>query len=207
MSGWSIIATDDQGASGVQVGRIHAWIPDGAMGNFAGGAVASHVVGMPGTAFSAVTVASYASRREWPSRAPNAPGGVFRAAAVNVNDISHFSSIGPTRDGHNKPDVAGPGQLLLAPLSSDAPEAEIPRFLRVPSRPYAALQGTSMSAPYVAGAIALLLEKDNTLSWAEIKRRLIKSASQDEFTRPCWNARWGYGRLDVRRLLEIEPAS
>ncbi len=206
LSGWSVIAEDDQANGGIQVGSVHGWIPDGAMGHFSSGATDSHLVGMPGTSFSAITVASYASRKEWPSRDPNRPGGIFRADAINVDDISHFSSMGPTRDGHNKPEIAGPGQLLLAPLSSDASEAEIPNFLRAPGRPYAALQGTSMSAPYVTGAITLLLEKDNNLSWAEIKRRLIKSAAQDEFTQPCWNARWGYGRLQVKRLLEIEPA-
>ncbi len=207
LTGWSIIAEEDQASGGLHVGGIHAWIPDGAMGHFSNGATASHLIGMPGTSFSAVTVASYASRKEWPSRDPNSPGGIFRADAINVDDISHFSSIGPTRDGHNKPEIAGPGQLLLAPLSRDASIDEIPEFLRVPDRPYAALQGTSMSAPYVSGAIALLLQKDNNLNWAEIKRRLIKSAAQDEFTRSCWNPRWGYGRLRVQRLLEIEPAS
>ena len=207
LNGWSIIVEDDQANGGIQVGSIHAWIPNGGMGHFSSGATDSHLVGMPGTSFSAITVASYASRKEWPSQEPNAPGGVFRADAINVEDISHFSSMGPTRDGHNKPEIAGPGQLLLAPLSSDASEDEIPKRLRVPNRRYAALQGTSMSAPYVTGAIALLLEKDHNLDWAEIKRRLIKSAAQDGFTQPCWNARWGYGRLQVQRLVEIEPAS
>ncbi len=207
LSGWSIISEDDQNSGGIQVGSVHCWIPDGDMGHFSSGATNSHLVGMPGTSFSAITVASCASRREWPSKDPNTPGGVFRSDAINLEDISHFSSMGPTRDGHNKPEIAGPGQMLLAPLSRDAPEEEMPNFLRVPNRPYAALQGTSMSAPYVTGAIALLLEKNNNLSWAEIKRRLIKSAAQDAFTQTCWNARWGYGRLQVQRLLEIEPGS
>jgi subtilisin family serine protease len=207
LSGWSIIAEDNQAAGGVKVGSVHCWILDSAMGNFTSGMSNSHLVGMPGTSFSAVTVASYASRKEWPSRAPNVPGGKFRADAINLGDISHFSSMGPSRDGHNKPEIAGPGQLLLAPLSSHTSLEHIPDFLRVSNRPYAGMQGTSMSSPYVAGAIALLLEKNNNLNWAEIKRRLIKSALQDEFTQPCWNARWGYGRLQVQRLLEIEPAS
>ena len=207
LSGWSIIVEDDQLTDGVKVGSIHSWILNRDMGNFTSGSTNTHLVGMPGTSFSAVTVASYASRKQWPSQAPNVPGGKFEASAINVKDISHFSSQGPTRDGQNKPDIAGPGQFLLAPLSSDASENEMPTFLRVPGKPYAALQGTSMSAPYVTGAIALLLEKDKSLDWAEIKRRLIKSAALDEFTTPCWNPRWGYGRLQVQRLLEIEPAS
>lgn len=70
---------------------------------------------------------------------------------------------------------------------------------------YAALQGTSMSAPYTTGVLALLLEKDPSIDWAEAKRRLIKSTRQDGFTTPCWNPRWGYGKLNVERLLTIEP--
>jgi len=70
---------------------------------------------------------------------------------------------------------------------------------------YASLQGTSMAAPYVSGALALLLEKDPNIDWAEAKRRLIKSARQDSFTWPCWNARWGYGKIDVEKLLGVEP--
>lgn len=205
LKGWSILAEDDQANGGVRAGQIHAWIMDTAMGSFTNGSVASHLIGMPGTSFSAVTVAAYASRREWPSQAPNETGGIYRASSINVGDISYFSSTGPTRDGHNKPEIAGPGQFLLAPLSSNA--IGTPAYLRVSKRPYVAKQGTSMSAPYVAGAIALLLEKDGSLNWAEIKRRLIKSANQDEFTQPCWNPRWGYGRLNVQRLLEIEPGS
>lgn len=207
LSGWSIIVEDTQPPGGVKVGSIHGWILNRDMGNFTTGSTSTHLVGMPGTSYSAVTVASFASRKQWPSQRPNSPGGIFEASAIKVNDISYFSSQGPTRDGQNKPDIAAPGQFLLAPLSAHASENEMPAFLRVPAKPYAALQGTSMSAPYVTGAIALLLEKDDRLNCAEIKRRLIKSAALDEFTKPCWNPRWGYGRLNVRRLLEIEPVN
>ena len=62
-----------------------------------------------------------------------------------------------------------------------------------------------MAAPYVTGALALLLEKDGDIDWAEAKRRLIKAAAQDEHTSAAWNRRWGYGKLNVKRLLTIEP--
>ena len=54
-------------------------------------------------------------------------------------------------------------------------------------------------------SLALLFEKRSNLHWAEVKRRLIKSAVADEFTWPCWNERWGYGKIDVERLLSVEP--
>jgi subtilisin family serine protease len=158
---------------------------------------------MPGTAFSAITVGSYATRREWASRDPTAPNVVVDQ--VHPEDISYFSSPGPTRDGQNKPEISAPGQWLIAPLSSAASLDFIPDWTRQPDIGYAAMQGTSMAAPYVTGALALLLEKEPAIDWAEAKRRLIKSARQDSFTWPCWNARWGYGKLNVERLLTIEP--
>lgn len=205
LGGWSIIVEEDRSAGkrGVAVGAVHAWIQDGSHGAFTAGHTRSHLLGMPGTAFSGITVASYATRREWSSRDEDLPDVVLDE--VNLEDISYFSSPGPTRDGHNKPEIAAPGQWLIAPLSGDTSREELPAWLRQPEIPYVALQGTSMAAPYVTGAVALLLEKDPTLDWAEVKRRLIKSARQDTFTWPCWNPRWGYGKLDLERLLTIEP--
>ena len=202
LNGWSLIATP---SGNIEVGAVHAWINDRSMGSFTQGATDDYLVGMPGTAFSAITVASYATRNRWPSRDPNQADGTFFLDAVNLEDISYFSSPGPTRDGQNKPDIAAPGQYLLAPLSADAPAAEMPDWLRVSGRKYASLQGTSMSAPYVTGSLALLLEKAPQTDWAEAKRRLIKSAATDRHTRVCWNPRWGYGRVDIERLLTIEP--
>jgi hypothetical protein len=62
-----------------------------------------------------------------------------------------------------------------------------------------------MSAPYVTGSLALLLEKDGSIDWAEAKRRILKSTRQDGFTQVSWNPAWGHGKLDVERLLQIEP--
>ena len=202
LGGWSVIA---ERAGTIKVGAVHAWIADGSQGFFIDEASDDYLVGMPGTSFSAITVASYATRKQWPSREPNQQDGTIVLDAMNLEDVSYFSSPGPTRDRHNKPEIAAPGQWLLAPLSAGASEAEVPNWLRVPGRAYAAMQGTSMSAPYVSGALALLLEKDGSIDWAEAKRRLIKAASQDEHTTAAWNPRWGYGKLDVRRLLSIEP--
>ncbi len=205
LRGWSLIVEEDRspGKQGARVGAVHAWIRDGSEGSFTSGSTSSHLVGMPGTAYSAITVGSYASRKQWSSRDPANPRVVL--GQINLGDVSYFSSPGPTRDGHNKPEVAGPGQWLISALSSEALEDHVPVWTRLPNIEYAAMQGTSMSAPYVTGALALLLEKDPAIDWAEAKRRLIKSARQDPFTAPCWNERWGYGKIDVHRLLSIEP--
>lgn len=205
LRGWSIRVNErrDGNRTGVHVGAVHAWILDVEMGEFTQGSTPSHLIGMPGTAYSAITVASYATRRQWRSRDPAFAD--VDLTAVNLEDISYFSSPGPTRDGYNKPEIAAPGQWLISALSSDAAEEWVPTWTRIDGAPYAAMQGTSMSAPYVSGALALLLEKHPQMDWAEAKRRIIKSTRQDEFTTPCWNERWGYGKLNVERLLTLDP--
>jgi subtilisin family serine protease len=202
LSGWSLIVTEST-PGGVRVGSVHAWILSRSFGRFTGGNSTSCLVGMPGTAYSAITVASYATRKEWDSQ--SLTDLHMNLEAMNLEDISYFSSEGPTRDGQNKPEIAAPGQYLISTLSSDAPSMELPVEYRVKDINYVALQGTSMAAPYVTGALALLLEKDGTIDWSEAKRRLIKSARLDTHSGPCWNPRWGYGKIDVEKLLTIEP--
>jgi subtilisin family serine protease len=206
LRGWSIIVEEDlrEGKHGAVVGPLHCWIADRSMGAFTSNSTSSHLVGMPGTSYSAITVASYATRKAWTSRDPSRPQ--IDLTATNLEDISYFSSPGPTRDGDTKPEIAAPGQWLVSALSSNADPNEMPLWLRLPNIEYAALQGTSMAAPYVTGALALLLEKDRTIDWGEAKRRLVKSTKQDSHTKTCWNSRWGYGKIDVDRLLTLEPS-
>jgi subtilisin family serine protease len=202
LTGWTL-SVEEESPGSSKVGAVHAWIADGSEGSFTSGATFDYVVGMPATSYSAVTVASYATRNEWKSRDPANP--TIHIGSLELESLSSFSSRGPTRDGHTKPEVAAPGEWLLAPLSKDADLSELPLFTRASGIDYAALRGTSMSAPYVTGSLALLLEKDASIDWAEAKRRIIKSARQDVHTGVCWNPAWGYGKLDVERLLTIEP--
>jgi subtilisin family serine protease len=202
LGGWSLVV-EETAVGGARVGSAHAWISDRAMGGFTTGQTATHLIGMPATAYSVIAVAAYATRDQWPSRDPQQP--TMQPQGIVLEDISYFSSPGPTRDGDNKPEIAAPGQWLISALSSRADPREVPLWTQLPKIPYAAMQGTSMAAPYVTGALALLLEKDRTIDWAEAKRRLVKSARLDQRTRNCWNQRWGYGKIDVERLLAIDP--
>ncbi len=201
LTNWTVVSEEVSPGSAA-VGAVHAWIRDGAEGRFTTGATYEYLIGMPGTSYSAVTVASYATRNQWSSRDPQNPS--IHLEGLELEALSSFSSPGPTRDGDTKPEVAAPGEWLVAPLSKDALASELPPFTRLAGIEYASLRGTSMSAPYVTGALALLLEKDGSIDWSEAKRRLIKSTRQDRHSGICWNRRWGYGKLDVERLLEIE---
>ena len=80
--------------------------------------------------------------------------------------ITSFSSAGPTAFGHElKPDVAAPGGQIL---SSTLPEAA--------GEPFAVFDGTSMAAPHVTGAAALLIARHPNWSPAEVKSALMSTA-------------------------------
>jgi len=62
-----------------------------------------------------------------------------------------------------------------------------------PTNTYANLSGTSMAAPMVAGAAALMIQKEPSITPATVKARLMKSAVKDE--RLVFET--GAGTLDV----------
>jgi serine protease AprX len=63
--------------------------------------------------------------------------------------------------------------------------------------PYRAKSGTSMSTPMISGAIALLLEKNPSLTNLEIKKRLKESTIDMGFDRN----QQGWGKFDCDRFL------
>jgi subtilisin family serine protease len=90
--------------------------------------------------------------------------GAVRAAGYVGNAAEAFSSTGPTHAGVPKPDIAGPDGL------STAVYGELGFY------------GTSASTPAVAGALALLLSEDPTLSPREAADILVANAISDRAT-------------------------
>jgi subtilisin family serine protease len=121
-------------------------------------------------------------------------------------EIFFRSSEGPTRDNRLKPDITATGNQTFATGNI----AFINSALSV-NRPKVAFDGlharnggTSMSAPIVAGVVALYLQKNPTAPWYEIKEAIIQSALRDSFTGPTENTQYGYGKLDAFALLQFE---
>lgn len=84
-------------------------------------------------------------------------------------DISSFSSWGVAGDLTLKPDVLAPGGNIFSAYPLDAPDANGSGF--------ASLSGTSMAAPHVAGAVALLLNVNPDLSPVDVRALLQNNAN------------------------------
>ena len=101
--------------------------------------------------------------------------------------VSYFSSRGPTGDGRLKPDIVAPGERIFSPVLGDT---------------WDYLDGTSMAAPHVSGAAALLMARYPELIGKpdKIKRILCEAATDLGRERNFQ----GHGMLDVLRALQSQ---
>ena len=121
---------------------------------------------------------------------------------------SPFSAMGPTLDGRIKPDVMAPGQNIISSYSTffinnpknvnGSVQSDV-RHFDYNGRIYAwnSNAGTSMSAPVVAGAIALWLQADPTLTPADCLDIFSKTCTRYDASLSYPNNLYGYGQIDV----------
>ncbi|MFH0915433.1 MAG: S8 family peptidase [bacterium] len=97
---------------------------------------------------------------------------------LRSNDVlAPFSAFGLTLEGFNKPDVLAPGTSIISTLSFNSSWADdYPDRVLINGK-YFRLSGTSMSAPMVAGVVALLLEDEPNLTPDQVKYRLLATAT------------------------------
>jgi len=125
-----------------------------------------------------------------------------------------YSSKGPTADGRTKPDVMAPGSNIISsynsfyianhPNNSDV-QWDVAHFQHNGrTYPWNCNTGTSMSAPAVAGAIALWLQANPTLTASDVRNIVAQTGTQHNTSLPHPNNLYGYGQVDVYRgLLHI----
>ncbi len=113
----------------------------------------------------------------------------------NKNNIAFFSSAGPTWDGRQKPDLTAPGIGILAAKSSSPFQSHSTGELTHKS-------GTSMAAPFVAGAVALMYEAaNNPLAIQDVINRLKNSCIIPLTIDKNERKRYGNGILSIKNLL------
>jgi photosystem II stability/assembly factor-like uncharacterized protein len=215
---WTITVRGEAvGSSGV----YHGWLVDGAS---AVGGVAPYLsqnadnddlIARPAAANNAIAVGSFA-RHDRTSRYRTAwtdiRGFTHRDSAARREDLSFFSSTGPTRDGRIKPEVVAPGELVIGAVSRDAYPGRSPHSIfaqhpfsdiealivnNAPDGAFGVMQGTSFSAPVVSGLVARLLAADPSLDAAQARNMLLNSAVSDDFTAAVPNGSWGYGKVQL----------
>lgn len=106
-------------------------------------------------------------------------------------DIAGSSGEGPIRTDSPKPDLAAPGVDIFS--SNSGCRAGGPS--RIP------MSGTSMAAPHVTGAVALMLQEDPVLTNSQIRKILI--AATDPLAAADHSTTSGYGRLNVATLVNL----
>jgi len=107
---------------------------------------------------------------------------IIAVAATTSNDtLAGFSNFGT-----KSVDIAAPGQGILSTTRNDT---------------YGFLDGTSMASPHVAGAAAVLLGDDPTLTTHELRSRLLRGVDPKGY--PVAS----HGRLNLYGSLTLPPST
>lgn len=99
--------------------------------------------------------------------------------------VSYFSSRGPTGDGRLKPDLVAPGEKIES---------------STPGRGVLRQDGTSMAAPHVSGAAALLMARHAEFIGDPLRIKRILCESATDLGREKYFQ--GHGMLDILRALQ-----
>ncbi|GEL76999.1 S8 family serine peptidase [Tenuibacillus multivorans] len=125
---------------------------------------------------------------------PNGPGTIaspanypesFAVGAVDEDDVlADFSFQGPSPYGEIKPELTAPGVNIRSTL---------------PDGGYEDMSGTSMAAPHIAGALALLRQANANVTVDEMEQILIETATPltDQDFPESPNHGYGYGLLNA----------
>ncbi len=159
-------------------------------------------VSFPATAKYAIAAGSFVTKFSWTTMINGTSYYAYFPDTQPVGDLSFFSSRGPTPSPSitgQKPNLTAPGEVIVSALST---KASFPQQLITEDGTHVVLRGTSMACPHIAGAVALLFDRNNGLNITETIGLLENSATQDSATGTTPNNDWGYGKLNALALVQ-----
>ncbi len=129
-----------------------------------------------------------------PVVAPAAADAALAVGSVSAQDTtSPFSNRGPRLGDHAvKPDIAAPGEGIVSARAAGTRDGDTAPV----DDDYTRLSGTSMAAPHVAGAAALLLQQHPDWLAGRLKTTLTSTAKPTADV-----VEQGAGRVDVARAV------
>lgn len=187
----------------VKDGRFDLYVTESAYLNkayFGMGTDKTGIVGSPGNSKNAITVGSFDFRNSWINSA-----GELTTYNFLIGGSSEYSSSGYRRDGLVKPDISAPARYTISPLSSDAKlnkggctssmaSGDESNFTK--DGLHVSWDGTSAAAPFAAGVIALMFQKNPLLDAEQIRQILKKTAKSGGRVGAVPNPVWGWGMID-----------
>jgi hypothetical protein len=118
-----------------------------------------------------------------------------------LNHVFAVSSVGP-----NNNHEATPGNAATAFQHNDSVDLCAPGYnvlLSIASGNYLTGNGTSFSAPYVSGTVALMLAVNPCLTLEQIEQILKASAFPLDSLNPLYSGKLGAGRLDAGAAVQL----
>ncbi|MEM9694265.1 MAG: S8 family serine peptidase, partial [Myxococcota bacterium] len=180
-------------------------------------AVRQGTVAVPASAPELISVGCTVNRTSW------VPHGSFVPIELEqfgpqrppiVDSTCFFSASGPNANGQIKPDVVAPGAFVAGAVSRGAdPQSNSNSFFLVPGCPnddpcylvsprHGLTSGTSMSSPHVAGAAAILLQRNPELTQNEVREIIQAGASRPTGEVP-YDFQMGPGALNIEGALQV----
>lgn len=205
------MATTDRVVSG----KFDLYLPRVSDASFTIGASKTMMIGTPASAENVIAVGAYDFRGEWQGR--DASRVFYNITPGAIASYSNPGGLLPNRI--YKPDIAAPATYTISPLSAWARDGNNSpcegqnmaslgggRAVTADGR-HIAWSGTSAAAPYVAGVISLMLEKNPQLTTQQIRQILIRTAEKGgDLIGGTPNSEWGHGRINPEAALRATPA-
>ncbi len=134
--------------------------------------------------------------------APSEKCGDYRGVTIPASS-PHVIAVGALDDENNPADFSSGGYIEGVGIKPDVSAPGVAIESASPGRKYVRMSGTSMAAPHVSGAAALLLGANPSLTPARISRLLELTAT--DLGETGKDERFGSGLLNLRGIMEPRP--